>query len=337
MKILIVKIGAIGDVCMTLPLLARVRSEHPNAHITWVCGEQVKELIAATKQVDHVITICERELYKGSFLTRVGSLFSVWKHLAGRSFDVCLTAHPDPRYRWISFPILCKDRRFCSRLAQRINPVAGRYHAEEYVRLWTGKDHEDVSSLTFPKLSLPPSAIAGPFIVISPGGAKNVLADDFLRRWPIQSYAALMKKLAALPMQLVLTGSASDAWVRESMQDIPHIDLIGKLDLLQLISLFQSSKLLITHDSGPMHLAKLVNCPTVALFGPTMPSEKVGLKENVKVIWGGENLPCRPCYDGKTYAKCSNNLCLNRIDPDRVFREALNALSLQSDLSISRF
>ncbi len=181
--------------------------------------------------------------------------------------------HLDPRYQWIIWPLRCKEKRLWKRL--------GKYHAEEVIELFGNS-----TKIIFPKLKLPNPQLASerPIVVIAPGGAKNILADDFLRRWPATSYAEVMRRLAMHPVQLVVTGSASDEWVLEHLQEIPFINLIGKLDLLELIALLKQAKLLITHDSGPMHLGKLVDCPTIALFGPTDPSEKVSPHEKVKVL-----------------------------------------------------
>ena len=167
-----------------------------------------------------------------------------------------------------------------------------------------------------------------PAVVIAPGGAKNALADDSQRRWPIASYASLMEKLSSLPINLIVTGARSDFWVSEHFQGITYIDLLGKLDLLDLVCLLRASKLLITHDSGPLHLAKLADCPVIGLFGPTNPHEKVGRCEKIQVIWGGENLSCRPCYDGKTYAKCPKNECLASISVENVFSRTLDLIGL---------
>jgi lipopolysaccharide heptosyltransferase II len=333
MRILIVKIAAIGDVVMALPLLPHIRSQHPDAKITWICGKQVETLLKATGQIDRLIAVDEASLYKGSKLLRLKTMLGLWSQIAGHSYDLCLTCHPDPRYRWISFPIFCKDKRFLDRFHGRIHPVPGRYHADEYLRLFTGEDPSTISA-SFPQLQLSVKRALHealrpdlPIVAISPGGAKNILADDALRRWPVESYAALARKLLSLPIQIALTGSVSDEWIKPYFADIPHIDLVGELNLLDFVAFLKRCSLFITHDSGPLHLAKLSQCPTIALFGPTMPSEKVGSNENISVIWGGEYLSCRPCYDGKTYARCKSNICLSSISPDRVFNEAAKILN----------
>ncbi|HSX13490.1 MAG TPA: glycosyltransferase family 9 protein [Chlamydiales bacterium] len=334
-KIIIVKIAAIGDVVMALPLLAHLRTHFPESHITWICGEQVKPLIEATGLVDRLIAVNEKKLLRGNVFSKFYTLFKIWSCLLGQKFDLSLTLHPDPRYRWIPFPIRCKERRFLTRRGRRINPIPGRYHVTEYLRLFTGNDGPEETPPVFPKIHLPKdeyvrevliSLEGKPIVVIAPGGAKNVLADDALRRWPISAYAVLMKGLNDYPIHLLVVGTESDRWVVEHLRGVRYRDLIGKLELLQCLSLLEGSQLLITHDSGPLHLTKLVNCPAIGLFGPTNPFEKVGKGEKIKVLWGGERLACRPCYDGKTYAACKRNLCLENIKPQRVLQEALELL-----------
>lgn len=325
MKILIIKIAAIGDVVMSLPLLTYLRQHYPKAHVTWVCGRQVSPLIRATGLVDRLIEVDEAALLGGSLT----ALAKLWMRLAGRFYHICIIAHADPRYRILSWPILCLKRRFWDRKARRIRPVPGRYHGEEYVRLLSEIDGPDAPLIEFPKLTV---AIArekiptGTLIAIAPGGAKNVLADDPLRRWPIESYASLIKKLAEYPVQVLVLGADTDHWVKERFAGLAYVDLIGKLSLTETVALMKECRILITNDSGPLHLAKLAGCRTIALFGPTSPWERVGRDEKIKVLWGGERLSCRPCYDGKTYASCKSNVCMRSIRPEQVIQEVVRFL-----------
>ncbi|HSX10422.1 MAG TPA: glycosyltransferase family 9 protein [Chlamydiales bacterium] len=328
--ILIIKIGAIGDVVMALPMLTYLRKKYPSAAITWVCGKIAAPLIAATGMVDHLLQVDEKLLSRG----RIRFLFTVWKQLFGKSFDLVITAHPDPRYRWISAFCRKREHRFFDRLQKRPFPIPGRYHLDEYVRLAGAFEEPIVERPPFPKLKIPAkpglNLPAGPIVVIAPGGAKNALADDALRRWPIGHYAQLIAKLSAHGLQIVITGSETDKWVEPHFSHLPFHNLIGQLSLLDLISLLQRSQLFITHDSGPLHLSKFASCPKIALFGPTNPYEKVSRSENIHVFWEGGNLPCSPCYDGKRYAPCTKNLCLHHIRPEQVAKKALDLLSLNT-------
>jgi len=127
-------------------------------------------------------------------------------------------------------------------------------------------------------------------------------------------------------VQVVLTGSSSDIWVRDFFKGLAVIDLIGKLSLPDLVAVYGCCDLVITHDSGPLHLAALAGAPVLGLFGPTNPHEKLSLNGRNRVLWGGDDLACRPCYDGKEYANCPRNLCMHDISVERVNREALQLL-----------
>ncbi|MBX9743989.1 MAG: hypothetical protein K2X08_02120 [Chlamydiales bacterium] len=332
-NVLIVKVGALGDVVMASPLLLAIKRKYPLASITWIIGSLAEPLLRATGLVEELLIVDESKLLKGSFFQKLVVLTSLWRRLAFRRFDLCLIAHSDPRYRVLALPIRCRDRRFWSRKGGRLHPIPGRYHAEEYVRLWTQSDE-----ITLPDLSFPPLSLASlqtlkdtyqdlPWVVVAPGGAKNTLADDALRRWPIRSYVELLKQLSTLPIHLFVTGASHDLWIKPYLEGISCIHMIGHLDVLELLSLLQQSKLLITHDSGPLHLAKMVYCPVIALFGPTQPEEKVGEQENVHVLWKGKRFSCSPCYDGKFYAFCQRNRCLEAISPQEVFEKAVLLLS----------
>ncbi len=64
---------------------------------------------------------------------------------------------------------------------------------------------------------------------------------------------------------------------------------------------------------------------TRSLFGPTMPSQFLVPDERTVVLWGGEQLACRPCYDGRDFARCADNICISSIPVARVL-EAVESL-----------
>jgi heptosyltransferase-2 len=80
-------------------------------------------------------------------------------------------------------------------------------------------------------------------------------------------------------------------------------------------------------DTGPMHLARLVAAPLIALFGPTMPSQFIIEDERTVALWGGAHLACRPCYDGRELATCANNVCMSSIAPAKVLDVARRLLA----------
>ena len=325
MRILIVKIAAIGDVVMSLPLLTSLRHKYPEAVITWICGKGIAPLIEATKMVDKIITVDEKKLLKGSFLIKAASLCSIWCKIFGKRYDLSFRLHADYRYKAIDWPIVCKNKKSWGDKKNRSHPISGRYHAIESLALNQVDEGPWIEDFQYPDLKLPSVKFKAD-IIIAPGGAKNVLADDHQRRWPIKHYAELIHLLNQHSLTIAIIGSKDDEWIVPHLKGCVFENWLGKFNLLETISCLKNSRLFITHDTGPLHLAKLAGCQSIALFGPTNPFEKVSSKENIKVFWGGEKLSCRPCYNGKTYAPCKDNLCLSTIPPKTIYEDALQKI-----------
>lgn len=332
MNVLIVKLGAIGDVVMASPMVAAARRLDPDARVTWVCGLAVEPLLRALGTIDELVAVDEAALLKGTRAQQSTVLLEAWRHLAGRHFDLILTGYRDRRYQLLTVSARGGVRRSFSS-GRRPGLVPGRYHGDEYVRLVLGEDGPQAPRLPLPQpvFELAPELrrMLGQngikTVVLAPGGAKNLLRDDALRRWPLENYVELASELAREGVSIVLAGGPSDDWVRKPFASVPCVDLVGQTDLLQLAALFQASSLVITHDSGPMHLAALAGAPLIALFGPTQPEEKVRESITTRVFWGGAELACRPCYDGVTYAPCRNNVCIQGVTVSQV-REAAHEL-----------
>lgn len=327
-QFLIVKISAIGDVIMAMPMVKAIREKYPDAHITWVCGKGVYSLLKHLP-IDEIITVSEKKLLAGSKLDKVGEVLSLWKKIGGKAYDVIALGHADKRYRILIARSKGKVVRTFSHELGKTCPIPGRHHTDEYVRLVLGDLPRE--TITPPvELHLPLSdSLKEIFpgnkkcIVLLPGGAKNLLADDFCRRWPIENYVTLAKMLITARYEVILSGAPSDDWVREYFKNLPVIDLIGKTNLEELLALFNYVDGVVTHDSGPMHLAGTTKCKIIALFGPTNPYEKVPRRKGVTLLWDAEKYNCCPCYDGKNYAKCKNNICLRNISADRVMKNLL--------------
>lgn len=316
-RVLFIKIGAIGDVVMALSVLDYLKEEN----LTWVVGKGAFPLLEKLGDKMEVIPIDEEKLLRGSFREKIFSLFKIWRRLGFRSFDLVLTGHRDRRYGWISRWVRARERR-------SFEAVPGRYHGDEYVRLLTGNDVG------------PQKRFCNGFslenrggIILAPGGAKNVLADDAQRRWPVEYYVTLAKALIERGNEVVLTGAASDAWVLPAFEGLGVVNRIGELSLVELLEVYARAEVVVTHDSGPLHLARLVDAPVVALFGPTNPFEKTVQSDKLCVLWGGEHLACRPCYDGKRYASCQRNECMWSLQPEFVLQKVLMYLKTKELIS----
>jgi heptosyltransferase II len=325
MRVLIVKLHAIGDVTMCLPMVTALRKRDPSVQISWLCGKPLAPLIGLMEDID-VIPVDDAKLLNGSIFEKCIELSKLWRKLFGRYFDLIICGYLDSRARLLTLTAISKERRSCARQKGGWWAVAGRYQGDEYLRLVTKLDGPEMEPAELPTFRIPLSdRIRGllgdtrkPLIAVAPGGAKNTRVESPLRRWPLSSYRSLAESLLPKGYSVVVTGGPADDWVSEGFRGLEVTDLVGQTSLTDLIALYGVSAGVVTHDSGPLHLALLARTPTVALFGPTIPQEKVLPYKWVRILWGGENLACRPCYDGKTYAPCTDNQCMRQISVGQV-------------------
>lgn len=332
---LIVRLAAIGDVVLTTPLLGRIRAEHPDAHVTWMCGSRVSALVRLLPGVDEIIEVDEHALLRGNAFARAAAMGRAWRQLAGRSFDRVLLLHPDPRYRVLLWPVGRSRIHVLEHPpGRRTNPVPGRFRGDEAARLLDGNASCGPIVRQWALADLRdrvPASAAGrrsrPRVVLVPGGARNVLREDALRRWPVESYTVLARRLVDAGIEVVLVGDAADREQGSRFVGIGVQDRIGATSLPELLGVMRDADVIVSHDTGPMHLARLVRTPLVALFGPTDPAQFIGDDPLVTVLWGGRDLACRPCYDGRSFADCSDNICISRVPVDHVLEAVKGRLA----------
>lgn len=323
-RFLIVRIVALGDIAVTSVLVSRIRAEHPDAHVTWMTGESGAPVVGLFPGVDEVIVVSERALLRGGLLRRIWAVANVWRQLVGRRFQEVFVVHADWRYRLLVLPLLPFAR--VAMLRHGSNPLLSRFRGDEYARLLDHDHSVGPIPRSYPFADVRPSLSslprfarrAAPRVALAPGGARNLLRDDGLRRWPVENYRQLAERLTAAGYDVVLLGDGVDAALRPHFTHLDTTDLMGQLSLVELLGVLRDVDVLVTQDTGPLHFARLVRTPAVAIFGPTEPRHMVGETPDIIALWGGAGLPCRPCYDGVGYAKCSNNLCMKDVTPDRV-------------------
>lgn len=331
-NILIVKLAALGDVARASTLLTRIGLEFPHARVTWVVATGGVPLVRMMAGIDRVIEVDEQRLFRGSLVARFLEVAKTWLRLAGDRYDIAVLGHADPRYRWI----LRMVRAGRVSVLKPYEETGDSFFGDEYAGLlgsgtapagaYPMLDLRDAASGVVLPVSAARAVVGSPFVLLVPGGAKNVLRDDPLRRWPLASYAALARGLAASGIRVGIGGGADDGWVREAFAAGEVIDLVGKLDLAQTLRVMSAAATVVTHDTGPLHFAHLVRARVVALFGPTVPARVIGAPERTTILWGGGHLACRPCYDGRDYAPCTRNLCMEDLTVDRVLAATIRSV-----------
>lgn len=303
------------------------RALHDNgAQIHWVCGQAVRPLLESYSWIN-LIPTHDKELLLGSPFQRVKRLFGLWSRIAFRRFDLCATLYYDWRYRLLTLPILARRRMSLSRRRRNNMPVAGRPYTDEFYRFLVELE-DTCREQSIPPVRpdhLPPSPLPQKTgrmrVAIVPGGAKNILREQYLRRWPIENYVELAQCLLKRGWEVVVLGGPDDQWARPHFRGLPIMDCLGTLSLTQVITACDTCDAVISHDTGPLHLAGLSESPLIALFGPTAPSTFLPRRANVVGIWGGQHLACRPCYDGRDFAPCKFNGCMYDITVGQVLEQ----------------
>lgn len=273
--------------------------------------------------VDRTVAVDEASLYRGSPTQRIKELVSVWRRVGLRRFDRVFLVHGDARYRALVMPLLTSPVRTLRReMTDRMLPIPGRCRGDEYVRLLDQDENAGPIIGRWPlgQLDLPAGErrSLGPSTILVPGGAKNILREDALRRWPAERYAELARLLVANGHQVEIVGGADDAWVRPFFAGIPVVDHVGGLSLVDTATTMAAADVVVSHDTGPMHLARLVRTPLVALFGPTDPYSVIGTDSRTIALRGLRELACRPCYTGRELANCRDNICMSDITAEQV-------------------
>lgn len=157
------------------------------------------------------------------------------------------------------------------------------------------------------------------YIVINPN-ASDLRVE---RRWPKESFALILQNLLKEQpdLQLILIGNAAEKEYVNSLEGLlrPSKNLIntaGKLNLSELIFILKHAALMLTNDTGPMHMAFALQTKTIALFGPCSP-DQYGAKTNGVAFY--KKVACSPCVHKYILPPCKgNNICMKHIGTEEV-------------------
>jgi len=150
------------------------------------------------------------------------------------------------------------------------------------------------------------------------------------KRWPVPYWATLLDRLIRDEhVQVILTGAPNDLPLIEKITARMHeqpFNLAGKTSLTQLAALLKRADLLISGDSGPMHMAGAVETPLIAIHGPTDPQLSGPVSRHATVL--RSEIWCSPCYEAKDTADCRffTTQCMKDITPAQVFAVAREKL-----------
>ncbi len=349
-RILVIRTDLMGDVILSLPAVHALRRAYPAAQIDMMVLPAnvgvIKQDPAITRIVTYDPNIWRRP---NAFLSlaRYRAFFGLIGDLRAARYDLCLSLAGD----WASvFAFLSKARRRVGYRGEAYpffmtDPVPGRryrvhQHEVDYIAglakaaggILEGEQRAPVLAISEQaradvKALLEANGVAeGDLLIAAHAGATNGVA----KRWPIPHWAALTDQLIAeLGAKVVLTGAASDAEITGAvaarMKQTP-LDFTGKTTIPQLAALLARCNLVISGDSGPLHMAGAVGTPVIAIHGPTAPELSGPVGKDATVLRLG--IWCSPCYDASFWAVCRffNPVCMKAITPEQVLAAARDRL-----------
>jgi heptosyltransferase II len=323
-RALIVKFGQIGDVIMAIPAVRALYEQGFEIH--WVCGRAARPLLECYSWIT-LIPVDDKAILRGGMWARVKNIVGLWGRVAFEGYDLCATLYYDRRFHLLTLPIRARRKLALSGRSRATSLLAGRHHTDEYFRVLLGKEdgYREQSSAPVRPDRLPQSPWklekASRRVAIVPGGTSNVLGQQVLRRWPVERYVALAHRLLDRGWEVVLLGGPEDMWVKPYFSSLRVTDCIDTLSLPEVVSACDACDAVISHDTGPLHLAGLSATCLVGVFGPTDPATRVPRRPFVVGVWGGQGFACRPCYDGHDFAPCQFNGCMHQVTPEGVLRE----------------
>ncbi|MCB0356139.1 MAG: glycosyltransferase family 9 protein [Bdellovibrionales bacterium] len=326
-KVLIIRLSSLGDILQCLPCADLLRQEWPDSEIHWLVKREFSDTIKSAKSLNKVI---EFDKQTGLF----NFIKTVW-NLRNERYTHIYDAHSNVRSHIASFLLrLTHPKAFFLRRSKnrfkrwllfawrvKLLPtpfLAAKSFTEPLIQWGVSSNRWPTASVELVISHQVEKLLAGlsNFVLIAPSAAWE------LKRWPLEHW----QKLVSLHPQhsFVIVGGPQDQFCQELADHHPDntLNLAGKVNWNETFEVINLATVVVSGDTGVLHMADYLQKPTVALIGPTafgFPSSPTAQVLEVP-------LSCRPCTkDGR--GKCKNKIhkrCLTEITPETV-HEQINA------------
>lgn len=346
MNILIVKTSAIGDVIHTLPVLNALRRKYPEARIDWLVEEAAADLVIGHKAIDTVLVSRRkawvRDLKQGRVLAAWKGFTDFAKRLRATEYELLIDfqgllksgifvglarakrkvgfgrgmEHAECSYLFLNEPVppVNMDQHAAIRELLLLKSIG--IESEEVVfDLPVGEEQREKIGQLLTEAGIDP---------VKPLVAINPMTTWETKHWRNERFARVADQLLDKGLAVVFSGGPQDAGGIESIRGAMRgkaVSLAGRTSLKELAALYERVALLITTDTGPMHLAAAAGTPVVALFGPTAPWRTGPFGLGHKILRA--ELSCSPCL--KKHCDREHQ-CMSQITADQVVQAALAVL-----------
>lgn len=339
-KIIVRMPNWIGDLVMATPVLTDLRKAYPKAHITAMCRTPISDLLREDLDIDELFCFSKtnrfgrrsdkrdviEKMRRGNYdlgVLLTHSFSSAWwfwlgnvkRRLGykGNGRGLLLTDK-------VPLPKTVHEQHLVETYKMLLSPL-GLEKSQSKPRLFITEKELNDARILLDQLGI---TSRHALIGINPGAAYGSA-----KCWLPDRFREVTKRLLKIEhAKIIYFGDqASMPLVKEICKDLPSpvINLAGLTSLRELVCLIKLCKVLLTNDSGPMHIAAAVQTPLVALFGST--NEKAtGPYQMGTVI--NKHVSCSPCY----HRQCPIDFrCMKRIESDEVYQEILRTLKEYSN------
>lgn len=330
-RICVIKPSALGDVVQSLPVLHLLRQRFPDSHIAWVINRELTDLVSGHSCLNEIIPFDRRGGFADWFhlLRRLReSRFDFVLDLQGllRTGAMCLATAAPLR---VGLQTAREGSRWTYHHALHDSGVQVPAHR----RAWRLADELGLAELIpHTEISIPESEqawaadlrtrITGPLLIISPGTRWQT------KQWPVRHFADVARQaLRHLGMSVFVVGGRGEVALAQELVDIVKRvaprgeirNLAGQTSIKRLAALMQQADLVLSNDSGPMHLAAGLGTPVVGVFTCTSPvrSGPPGTQHQLVAT----ELPCAASYCKRCPQGGAGHLaCFEELTPDRVWQ-----------------
>ena len=336
-RILVVRIGAIGDTLMATPAVRAMRRSFPGAYLGFLCSQPAFDVLRHNPWLDHVVSLAHWRLPQWLSATKRQALSELQKS----EFDSLLVLESDARFldivrgargkRVIAYGALADAGGFehaafnpRQHMIENYLEAAGKLGAQP-----AGQDMDLAyppahDAVLWEKLSREGIRkgvrLAG--IHAGWGGRKHSITETRLKSWLPDRFAEVARSVVNKNgAAVVLTGSPHDQPLNEwiiKLSGVSCLNLAGKLSLLESAALLRRLDVYVAVDSGPAHMAAALGTPLVTLLGPAIVEQTVprGTRGPIRILY--HRVPCAPCYGTPLMKSCRDNICMKGIETPEV-------------------
>lgn len=340
--IAVCKFIGLGSIIQATPLLQTLRKNYPEARIVFITNLSNKALLSNITEVDEVVTISDNG-FGVLMKSTLSTLVKLWKNKPDIYIDLEIYSNYSSMVATLSLSknrmgFYKNDKMYRKGMYTHMMffnmkaPISQTYL--QFARLLGCKNiitelairTDKNSSNTIKGINQKLNIVLQKYIVLNPN-ASDLRVE---RRWSSENFVALIEKInEEFPNYIIIligaenekkyvNGIISNLNIKKNV-----IDSSGKLNMQELIVLIANASLIITNDTGPMHIAFALKTKTLALFGPCTPQQYGGLENTISIY---KNVYCSPCVHEFMKPPCNgDNQCMKKIK----LQEVLDGVRVQ--------